>query len=78
MINAAKKLGMLYRYVWNYLQKIDKILSEPVVETHRGGRFGGGGARLTKLGKSLLGEYKRVESYVGEFCTMRSTGRLLG
>lgn len=63
---AAKKLGMSYRYVWNYLRKIEKTLGEPVVETHRGGRFGGGGAKLTQLGKSLLGEYKRVESYVGE------------
>lgn len=63
---AAKKLGMSYRYVWNYLRKIEKTLGEPVVETHRGGRFGGGGAKLTKLGESLLREYKRVESYVGE------------
>jgi len=61
---AARELGMSYRYVWNYLQKIEKTLGEPVVETHRGGRLGGGGAKLTELGKSLLSEYKRVESYV--------------
>jgi molybdate transport system regulatory protein len=30
---AAKKLGMSYRYVWNYLQKIGRTLGEPVVET---------------------------------------------
>jgi len=63
---AARELDMSYRYVWNYLQKIEKTLGEPVVETHRGGRLGGGGAKLTELGKSLLSEYKRVESYVGE------------
>ncbi|TET57648.1 LysR family transcriptional regulator [Candidatus Bathyarchaeota archaeon] len=63
---AAKKVGMSYRYVWNYLAKIRKTLHEPVVQTYKGGRKGGGGAHLTHLGESLLKEYKRVEDYVGE------------
>ncbi len=63
---AARKIGMSYRYVWNYLAKMEKSLKEPMVETYKGGRAGGGGARLTELGKSLLKEYKRVEDYVGE------------
>lgn len=63
---AAKKVGMSYRYVWNYLAKIEKTLQEPVVETYKGGRKGGGGANLTKLGENLLKEYLRVEDYVGE------------
>jgi len=63
---AAKKVDMSYRYVWNYLAKLKKTLREPVVETFKGGRKGGGGARLTALGENLLKEYKRVESYVGE------------
>ena len=63
---AAKKVGMSYRYVWNYLAKIEKTMQEPVVQTYRGGRKGGGGAQLTKLGESLLKEYMRVEGYVGE------------
>jgi molybdate transport system regulatory protein len=63
---AAEKLGMSYRYVWNYLQKIEKALGEPVIETYRGGKSGGGGATLTQLGKSLLDEYRRVEGYLIE------------
>ncbi|MDI6846939.1 MAG: TOBE domain-containing protein [Candidatus Bathyarchaeia archaeon] len=63
---VAKKLGMSYRYVWNYLRKIEKAIGEPVVQTYRGGKSGGGGARLTKLGESLLSEYRRVEGYLGE------------
>lgn len=63
---TAEKLGMSYRYVWSYLQKIEKTLGEPVVETYRGGKSGGGGAQLTKLGKSLLDEYRCVEGYLGE------------
>jgi molybdate transport system regulatory protein len=63
---TAEKLGMSYRYVWSYMQKIEKTLGEPVVETYRGGKSGGGGAKLTKLGKSLLDEYRLVEGYLGE------------
>jgi len=63
---AAETLGMSYRYVWNYLHDIQKTLEHPIVETYKGGKSGGGGARLTDLGRSLLGEYKQVESYFGK------------
>jgi len=63
---AAKKIGMSYRYVWNYVAKMEEALKKPVVETYKGGRAGGGGARLTEISRSLLKEYKRVEDYVGE------------
>jgi molybdate transport system regulatory protein len=63
---AAVDLGMSYRYVWNYLRKIERALGEPVVEAYRGGKRGGGGARLTALGESLLAEYRRVERYLDE------------
>lgn len=63
---AAEKLGMSYRYVWNYLAKIEKVLKEPVVKTRKGGKGGGGSTQLMELGKNLLKEYVRVEKYVGE------------
>jgi molybdate transport system regulatory protein len=61
---AAETLGMSYRYVWNYLQNIQKTLEQPIIETYKGGKAGGGGAKLTGLGRSLLDEYKQVESYL--------------
>ena len=64
---AAETLGMSYRYVWNYIQKIHRVLGERVVETHKGGKSGGGGARLTETGKSLLEEYTRLEGCLSEF-----------
>ena len=63
---AAKKVRMSYRYVWNYLAKMEKTLQEPVVRTYKGGKMGGGGAYLNNLGEILLKEYRRVEGYVGE------------
>jgi len=63
---AARKTGMSYRYVWNYLAKLQKTLTQPVIATHKGGIKGGGGAKLTTFGENLLKEYKRAEAYVGE------------
>jgi molybdate transport system regulatory protein len=53
------------------VQKIHRALGETVVETYKGGRTGGGGAKLTEVGKALLEEYTRLESCLGEFlaCT---------
>ena len=62
---AAEKLGMSYRYVWNYLAGIKNAVGTPVVETFKGGR-NGGGAKLTPLGEYLLKEYCRVENYIIE------------
>ncbi|NWF86535.1 LysR family transcriptional regulator [Candidatus Bathyarchaeota archaeon] len=75
---TAKKLGMSYRYVWSYLQKIQENLGEPIIETFRGGESGGGGARLTELGRSLLTEYKRVEDYLDELFADMEYWEVLG
>jgi molybdate transport system regulatory protein len=79
LTKAAEKLGMSYRYVWNYVQKIHKALGETVVETYKGGRTGGGGARLTDVGRALLAEYTRLEGCLGEFlaCTNSTEVRRL-
>ncbi len=63
---AAKKLDMSYRYAWNRLREIEQAVGEPIMETFRGGESGGGGAKLTKLGKSLIDEYRRLERYLDE------------
>jgi molybdate transport system regulatory protein len=62
---AARRIGMSYRYVWNYLDKMKNTMGEPMVETFKGGKRGGG-AKLTPLGQDLIKEYDRVEEYVGE------------
>ena len=71
---AAKSLSMSYRYVWNYLQEIQDTIEQPIVKTYKGGKAGGGGAKLTDLGRSLLAEYKQVESYLGT--VLSSSGSL--
>jgi molybdate transport system regulatory protein len=64
---AAEKLGMSYRYVWNYLEEVRRATGEPVVETFKGGKNGGGGAKLTELGIYLLSEYHRMTDRLEAF-----------
>jgi molybdate transport system regulatory protein len=63
---AASTVRMSYRYVWNYIQKIENIVGEPIVDTYKGGENGGGGAKLTSLGEQLLKEYSDLENYWSE------------
>jgi molybdate transport system regulatory protein len=63
---AAKTAGMSYRYVWNYLNRMNRVMGEPVIETFKGGKFGGGGARLTVSGEILLKEHMRLKDYVNK------------
>jgi molybdate transport system regulatory protein len=62
---AARKTGMSYRYIWDYLERVEEALPKPVITTFRGGKSGGG-ARLTEFGETVLKEYQRMEKYVGE------------
>ena len=70
---AAETLGMSYRYVWNYLKKIEKTIGEPIVDTYKGGKTGGGGAKLTETGRKLLAEYTRLENCLSEFLSETKT-----
>jgi molybdate transport system regulatory protein len=62
---AARKTGMSYRYIWDYLDKLKKTLPEPIVKTFRGGKSGGK-TFLTEFGVTILKEYERMEKYIEE------------
>jgi molybdate transport system regulatory protein len=57
---AGKELGMSYRRAWLLVDEINHIFREPLVETQMGGS-GGGGARLTALGRDVVGRYRAIE-----------------
>ena len=73
---TAEKLGMSYRYVWNYLNEAKSMVGEPIVETHKGGKVGGGGARLNDLGKYLLCEYNRISKDVETYVSDKESGEV--
>ncbi|WP_069807357.1 winged helix-turn-helix domain-containing protein [Vulcanisaeta thermophila] len=52
---AARKLGMSYRFVWNYVNRMEKVSGIKLVETNRGSR---GGARLTREAQQIIQYYE--------------------
>lgn len=57
---AGKEMGMSYRRAWLLVDEINHIFRAPLVETQMGGP-GGGGARLTSLGRDVVGRYRAIE-----------------
>src|SRR5262245_47352769 len=53
---AARHMGMSYKRAWYLLDTLNKGFHQPVFEASPGGR-GGGGARLTALGETLIASY---------------------
>ena len=51
---------MSYRRAWLLVDEINQIFREPLVDKQMGGS-GGGGARLTRLGRDVVGRYRAIE-----------------
>ncbi len=75
--SAAKSLGMSYKFVWDYLTRMRRIVKKPVVVTRRGGaglqrKRGGGGAALTPTAKSLLKQFRLTERSINSLLAKES------
>ncbi|WP_455277328.1 TOBE domain-containing protein [[Eubacterium] cellulosolvens] len=75
---AAKKIGVSYKYAWDRLADIEKVLGEPVLQTSRGGKTGGGWAKLTDVGKEILKDYERVEKYINRVLEDEESWEMIG
>ncbi len=64
---ATKDLDMSYRYAWGLIRKIERNIGHPVVETQKGGRYGGGGTILTQFACNLLETFERIEETLNVF-----------
>lgn len=69
---AAAAMKMSYRRAWLLLQALEKTFGQPLIETSTGGRRGGG-ARLSKAGKTVVRAYRRVEA-----ASTRASGAEIG
>lgn len=61
--SAARKLGMSYRFVWNYVNRMEKASGLKLVEASRGSK---GGARLTREALQLIKYYEDMIKEVSE------------
>ncbi len=60
--DAAEALDMSYRFAWGLVKKAERKIGEPLLVTHKGGRAGGGGTELTRMGRQFLEDFSRVEA----------------
>ncbi len=58
---AARRMGMSYRRAWLLVDTMNQCFRSPLVEKVKGGK-GGGGARITDLGREVLHRYRKMES----------------
>jgi molybdate transport system regulatory protein len=58
---AGRSLRMSYRRAWELVEDLNRHLGTAVVSTAAGGT-GGGGARLTEAGATLIAEYRALEA----------------
>ncbi len=57
---AGRAMKMSYRRAWQLVEDLNRTLGSPVVQASAGGP-GGGGARLTQAGRTLVQEYRALE-----------------
>jgi molybdate transport system regulatory protein len=63
--DAARKIGMSYRFAWNQIKEIEKAIGHPILKTQIGGK-NGGNAKLTSKAKEILNEYNKTNEYLSQ------------
>ncbi len=62
---AGRAMDMSYRRAWLLVDALNHMFKEPVIESQRGGKQGGG-AGLTPFGEELLVRFRGMESRLRE------------
>lgn len=62
---AGRAMAMSYKRAWSLVEEMNDAFREPLVESQRGGP-GGGGARLTEAGQTVLAHYRKLEEIMAE------------
>lgn len=67
---AARDMGMSYRRAWLLVEESNQLFATPLVESAAGGA-GGGGAKLTELGRAVIVAYHGIETDIAALLTKR-------
>ena len=65
VLEAAKNLGMSYRYALHRISLAEERLGESLVTRVRGGAKGGGSSEVTTFGKNLTQRYRNAQAKLG-------------
>ncbi|HEX3603404.1 MAG TPA: hypothetical protein VHU43_04880 [Steroidobacteraceae bacterium] len=68
--DAARSLRMSYRRAWMLINNLKQGFSEAVTQSSTGGK-GGGGARVTPFGMSLIKQFRLLEREIGRLGVQR-------
>jgi molybdate transport system regulatory protein len=68
--DAARVLKMSYRRAWLLVSSMNAAFDEPVTVAVTGGR-GGGGARVTVFGSTLIALYRTLETEITQLAAQR-------
>jgi len=63
---SARDLNMSYRHAWGIIKQMEENLGHAVIVTYKGGKDGGGGAKLTPIGKKLLKIYLKLKEAINQ------------
>jgi molybdate transport system regulatory protein len=58
---AGNRFKMSYRRAWSLVAELNGMFKTPLVQAETGGR-GGGGAKLTPLGKQVVERFRAMEA----------------
>jgi molybdate transport system regulatory protein len=58
---AARQSHLSYRRAWDMVDTMNRCFKKPLVKSATGGK-GGGGAKLTSLGKKVITIYREMET----------------
>jgi molybdate transport system regulatory protein len=62
LTRAAAEQGVSYRHLWSTVREMEASVGRRLVVAVRGGRGGGGGAKLTKYAQEMLRRYRVVSA----------------
>jgi len=63
---SAQDLHMSYRHAWGIIKQMEENLGQAVLVTYKGGKDGGGGAKLTPIGTKLLKTYLELRKAINQ------------
>ena len=65
--SAAGRMEMSYNRAWTLVRAMNRLFTEPLVTSERGGKTGGG-AQLTPTGRTVLKHYRQMEAASEKAC----------
>jgi len=63
---AAGSLDMSYRYAWGLVKQAEQHLGSPLLDAHKGGRKGGGGTKITELGRQFIKDFTNLIEQINQ------------